>query len=289
VTELFERLQTSELEQPVLVVGLEGWIDAGAGAATAVAHLAKGRLDDVIVRFDGDALVDHRSRRPVAHIVDGVNEGLTWPEIELRAGRDDAGRGVLLLTGPEPDLRWHEFTGAVVGLASELGVRLMVGLGAFPAPVPHTYPVRLATTSPVAELAHRVGYVRGTLDVPAGVQAALEIALHRAGLPAVGLWARVPHYLAAMAYPAASAALLDGLTEMAGLEIDSTDLHEAASQVRTQIDALVANSAEHQRLIAQLEAQAEAEGGADSLGGEPLPSGDELAAELEKFLRGEHG
>jgi predicted ATP-grasp superfamily ATP-dependent carboligase len=227
----------------------------------------------------------------VAHIVDGVNRGLTWPRIELRAGTDDAGHDLLLLSGPEPDLRWHEFTATVVGLATELGVRLAVGLGAFPAPVPHTHPVRLATTSPLADLAHQVGYVRGTLDVPAGVEAALEIAFDAAGIPAVGLWARVPHYVAAMPYPAASAALIDGLTEVANLQLDSRELHDAASRARLQIDALVANSDEHRRLVTQLEAQAEAElqGEDGGLAGEALPSGDELAAELERFLRGEPG
>lgn len=289
--ELYERLHDRTVDHPVLVIGLEGWIDAGAGAAAAVAHLASGRMQDVLVRFDGDALIDHRSRRPVVHIVDGVNRGLTWPQIELRAGTDDAGRDLLLLSGPEPDLRWNEFTGAVVALAQSLGVRLVVGLGAFPAPVPHTHPVRLATTSPVAELAHQVGYVRGTLDVPAGVEAALEVAFDTAGIPAVGLWARVPHYVAAMAYPAASAALIDGLTEVASIQLGSRELHEAAARARVQIDALVANSDEHRRLVTQLEAQAETEleGEDGGLAGQSLPSGDELAAELERFLRGEHG
>ncbi|HWW55054.1 MAG TPA: PAC2 family protein [Acidimicrobiales bacterium] len=288
---LYEKLHERTLDQPVLVIGLDGWIDAGAGAAAAVAHLASGRMLDVLGQFDGDALIDHRSRRPVAHIVDGVNRGLTWPRLDLRAGTDDAGHDLLLLSGPEPDLRWHEFTDAVVALASELGVRLAVGLGAFPAPVPHTHPVRLATTSPVSELAHQVGYVRGTLDVPAGVEAALEIAFETAGIPAIGLWARVPHYVAAMAYPAASAALIDGLTEVASLQLDSRELHEAAARARLQIDALVANSDEHRRLVTQLEAQAEAElqGEDGGLAGESLPSGDELAAELERFLRGEPG
>ena len=288
---LFHRQQERTLDQPVLVIGLDGWIDAGGGAAAAVGHLTAGRMLDVLGEFDSDALIDHRSRRPVVHIVDGVNRGLTWPRLQLRAGTDDAGHDLLLLSGPEPDLRWHEFTNTVVALASELGVRLAVGLGAFPAPVPHTHPVRLATTSTVSELAHQVGYVRGTLDVPAGVEAALEVEFETAGIPALGLWARVPHYVAAMPYPAASAALIDGLTEVASLQLDSRELHEAASRARLQIDALVANSDEHQRLVTQLEAQADAElrGDMGGLAGESLPSGDELAAELERFLRGEPG
>jgi predicted ATP-grasp superfamily ATP-dependent carboligase len=154
---------------------------------------------------------------------------------------------------------------------------MAVGLGAFPAPVPHTRATRLAATASTRELADRVGFVPGRIDVPAGVQAALERAFADAGLPAVGLWARVPHYLAAMPYPAASAALLRGLTELTGLAIDVDELDRAAAETRVQVDELVTNNAEHVQLVHQLETQVDAE----------LPSGDELAAELERFLRDE--
>ncbi len=273
----------------VLVMCLEGWIDAGVGAAAAMAALLASGQAEPVIRFDNDALLDHRARRPVMRIVDGVNTGLTWPQIELRGGHDDAGRDVLFLVGPEPDLLWGAFTAEVVRVSQQLGVRLAVGLGAFPAPVPHTRPVRLATTSTVPELAHRIGYVPGTLDVPAGVQAALEVAFGAAGIPAVGLWARVPHYVSAMPYPAASAALIDGLADVAGLQLDSQDLRASAERSRVKIDELIANSDEHRQLVAQLEAQMDAEEPASASLSGPLPSGDELAAELERFLRGESG
>ena len=218
--DLYQRLSTRTLDEPILVLGMEGWIDAGIGAAAAVAALLTSRTTEPLARFDTDELVDHRSRRPVVRIEDGINTGLTWPQIELRAGSDDAGHDLLFLVGPEPDLRWRAFTAAVTDLARELSVRLVVGLGAFPAPVPHTRPVRLATTATVGELAHRVGYVNGTLDVPAGIHAALEEAFAAIDIPAVGLWARVPHYAAAMPYPAASAALIDGLADVGGLQLD---------------------------------------------------------------------
>src|SRR5947199_8716844 len=207
-----------------MVMVLEGWIDAGFGAAAAAAALMGNIPNDVVATFDADDLIDHRARRPVMHIVDGVNTGLNWPEIQLRAGQDRTGKDVLMLVGPEPDMKWHAFTTEVVGLATQLGVRLVVGLGAFPAPVPHTRPVRLASTATSPELAARVGFVHGTLDVPGRVQSALGRAFADADLPAVTLWARVPHYVAAMPYPAASAALLDGLAQLAGIEVDSREL-----------------------------------------------------------------
>ena len=163
--------------------------------------------------FDTEALIDQRARRPIARLEDGVTTELTWPAIRLLAGKDRVGRTCSTSTGPEPDFRWPTFIEAVVGLVRDLGVRIVVGLGAFPAPTPHTRPVRLASTVPPqsADLAGRVGFVHGTLEVPAGVQAALEVALGNAGVPVIGLWARVPHYVSAMPYPEASAALIEGL------------------------------------------------------------------------------
>src|SRR5215472_12815643 len=149
---LYELVDERPLEEPALVVCLEGWIDAGIGAAAAIAALLTSRTTELVARFDSDVLLDHRSRRPTMRIVDGINTGLTWPQIELRRGTDDGGRDLLFLVGAEPDLRWNAFTNDVVALAQRSGVRLGVGLGAFPAPVPHTRPVRLATTATQPEL-----------------------------------------------------------------------------------------------------------------------------------------
>jgi proteasome assembly chaperone (PAC2) family protein len=258
-------------------VVLEGWIDAGFGAATAARALLDGMPTRSIVSFDVDVLVDHRSRRPVLHLVDGVIDRLVYPTLELRAGKDPAGRDLLLLTGAEPDVRWRAFTDAVATIATDLGVRLVAGLGAYPAPVPHTRPSRLAATVTTEELAHGRGFVRATLDVPAGAQAAVEQRCGDAGIPSIGLWAQVPHYAAAMPYPAAAALLVDGLADLAGLDLDAGRLHDAAGATRTRLDALIANSDEHQQLVHQLETAWDEE--------QELPSGDELAAELQRFLR----
>jgi hypothetical protein len=275
-----------DFDEPVLVVCMDGWIDAGGGAATALEHLLSIVPTEVLARFDGDALLDYRARRPAFRIADGMHAGLTWPEIELLAGHDRSGRALLVLRGPEPDFRWREFTAAVVSLARELGVPLVCGLGAFPAPVPHTRPVRLAATATTRRLADRVGFVDGTIEVPAGIGAALEDAFREAGIEAVGLWARVPHYVAAMPYPAASAALLDGLASTAGLTLDMRELHATAALHEARIDELIANSDEHAAMVRQLEEAVDSTEG-PPLDATPLPSGDELAAELERFLRGE--
>ena len=217
-----------------------------------------------------------------------MNEGLTWPVIQVRLGTDRAGADVCYLVGPEPDFRWPTFVTSVVTLARELGVRMVVGLGAFPAPAPHTRPVRLAATAPreSSELVARVGIVQGEIDVPSGVWGALEIAFGEASIPTVGLWARVPHYVSGMAFPSASAALLDGLAALGDLSLDSTALHTAADASLQQVDDLIAKSAEHTAMVRQLERSVDAaEGNPLDLG--TLPTGDELAAELERYLRDE--
>jgi predicted ATP-grasp superfamily ATP-dependent carboligase len=184
-------------------------------------------------------------------------------------------------------MAWHAFVRAVVGLAGQLGVRLVVGLGAFAAPVPHTRPVSLMAIATTAELAAQVGVVSGDAEMPAGIQTALQEGFAVAGVPAIGVWARVPHYLAAIPYPAASAALVDALTTVSGLELDAAELHAAADSMLGQIDEIIANSAEYPALVRQLEAAVDGETTAFDFS--DLPSGDELAAELERFLRGEQG
>ncbi len=276
------------LERPVLVVNLEGWIDAGQAASTAMATLRETLAPRTVATFDPDELIDHRARRPVLRIDHGVDRDLRWPEIRLEAATTPGGRDVLALSGPEPDMRWHRFVSEVVSLASRLGVEMVVGLGAFPAPVPHTRAVRLAATSTDAALAAQVGVVPAVLEVPAGAQGALEHAFGRGGVPAVGLWARVPHYASALPYPAGAAALLDRLGPLAGVEVDTSGLHTAAAVTAKHIDELIAASDDHAALVRQLELAHDEEQGMASTQFGDLPSGDEIAAELERFLRGEH-
>lgn len=276
------------LESPVLVLATESWVDAGLGARGAIAQILETVPTEVLATFDADELIDFRARRPTARISDGVLNAMNWPEIQLRAGQDAAGNDVLVLLGPEPDIAWHAFVRAVVGLATQLGVRLVVGVGAFAAPVPHTRPVRLTAIATEAELAAQVGAVPGTIEVPAGVQTALQEGFAAADIPAIGVWARVPNYLGAMPYPAASVALVEALTAVAGLEFDTGELRAAADNLSPQIDDIIAQSEEHQELVHRLEAAFDGEvvTPPDFSG---LPSGDELAAELERFLRGEQG
>jgi predicted ATP-grasp superfamily ATP-dependent carboligase len=290
VTRLYEFREHPALESPVLILSLEGWIDAGGAAARATVAVLEGVEATPVVEFDADVLLDHRSRRPVMHLDDGMNQGLRWPSIQIMAFSDVAGADALLLVGAEPDHQWRAFTRTVVDLAMELGVRMVVGLGAYPAPVPHTRPARLATTANDSVLRDQLAQVRSTLDVPAGIGNAIEERCAEVGLPAVGIWAQVPHYASTMPYPGASLALVEGLNEITGLAIPTGTLAEEADASRARLDDLVADSAEHLALLRQLEAQADATGGTAAPGPthpSELPSGEDLASEIERFLRGQ--
>lgn len=278
---LFELHEHPDLDAPVLLQALDGWIDAGLGAATAMGSILGSADTTTIATFDADQLLDHRARRPVMHLVDGVNTGLTWPSIELRVASDRVGNDLLLLVGAEPDHRWRAFATSVVDLALDFGVRMVVGLGAYPAAVPHTRPTQLSATATTAELAGEVGFVRGTIDVPGGVQAAVEIRCAEVGLPALGLWAQVPHYAAGMPFPAASAALIHGVGQAAGVSFDAAELDREAQATGVRLDELIGQNPEHGQMVAQLEQAVDSV--EEGSGG--LPTGDQLAEELQQFLR----
>ena len=174
---------------------------------------------------------------------------------------------------------------------------MMVGLGAYPFATPHSRPSRVSVSCSSPEVAAGLPYLKNSVDVPAGIQAALERSFGERGLPAVGLWAQVPHYVSASAYPPASVTLLTALQEVSGLRVEAVELREDAIRHRARLDELVAANPEHVAVLHQLEAayddEAQAERtammGLGPLTSGDLPSGDELAAELERFLRDQGG
>jgi proteasome assembly chaperone (PAC2) family protein len=280
MSRLYTIVEQPELDSPVLIMVLKGWIDAGLGADGA-AEVLTGNLERrTIARFDADALLDWRARRPIMRLEDGVNTQITWEDTELSWARDSLGNDILLLLGNEPDHSWLAFSEQVVDLAIDLGTRLLIGLGAYPTPVPHTRPPLLAASASSDDLAH--GLVRNSVEVPSGVQGLIERRAGLRGLPALGLWAQVPHYVAAMPYPAASLALLQATNRIAGLSLPLADIEARAQASRSRIDDLIGQNAEHQAMLEPLVQQADEHATSTQLS---ATSGDELAAELERFLR----
>jgi proteasome assembly chaperone (PAC2) family protein len=271
---LYHLDEPGKLANPILVAAFDGWIDAGGASSVAAARLADGGT--TVATFDGDILFDYRARRPTLEIVDGQIAELTWPSLTLWHRRIDD-RDLLVLTGAEPDFRWHELAAAVVELGRRLAVGLWISLGAIPAAVPHTRGVHVLGTASRPDLLR--GDVQagpaGTLRVPAAAISILEHAVSEAGIPAVGYYAQIPHYMSGP-YPAAAVELLRAVGRHLGSEVPVGSLVEEATALRTRLDAATALEETTRTYVERLEAMVDEE---------RLPSGDDLISEIEEFLR----
>ena len=279
-----------ELNDPLLVVMLTGWIDASNAAEQAFQLLVDTCEATPLAVFDDDTFIDFRARRPTMHLRDGVSTELEWPHIVVSTGVTPQGRDIVLLGGPEPDSRWHQFCDSMTELAVSLGVVRMIALGAYPFSSPHTRQPRLSVTSPSATNFAGLPFLTSSLDIPAGATAALEHAMHDAGIPALGMWVQVPHYVSAMPYPAAAVALIEMLHRVTGVAIATDELAAEALTQRERIDALLVANPDHVSMLHQMELaydeHTDDQGGVDfgSLASQ-LPNGDQLAAEVERYLR----
>jgi hypothetical protein len=277
------------LDSPVLIQALTGFVDAGSAIQLSREHLLEELDERVLATFDLDQLLDYRSRRPSMVFVEDHWESYEQPSLALHLLHDSAGAPFLLLAGPEPDLQWERFIAAVTGLIERFGVRLTVGLNAIPMAVPHTRPVSVtAHATSLSLLGDRESWLQ-RVQVPASVGNLLEFRLGQTGHDALGYAAHVPHYLAQTTYPAASELLLKSVSGSTGLELPTEPLRAAAELIREEVDKQVADDEQASRLVASLEQQYDAflrgrQGNllADATG--PLPTAEELGAELERFL-----
>jgi hypothetical protein len=264
----------TSLESPVLIAAFDSWVDAGSASTSAADLLAEGAT--VVATFDADRLFDYRARRPTLEIVDGRPSSLAWPELSVRHARI-GDRDLLVLAGPEPDFRWRALADAAVKLTKELGVAEWISLGSIPAAVPHTRPVPVLGTESKSGLLR--GDVRpgpaGLLRVPSAAISVLDVAVSEAGVPAVGYFAQVPHYVNG-AYPPAALALLNAVASHLGVELPLAGLVGEAQALRTRLDTATTLDESTREYITRLEAMVVEE---------RLPAGDELISEIERFLR----
>ncbi|MFN2595564.1 MAG: PAC2 family protein [Actinomycetota bacterium] len=266
----------SGLAEPALVVAFQDWVDAGAAASTAARHIASG--GELVARFDGDALFDFRSHRPVLDIVDGNYKELQLPELTIVRNRFD-GRDVLVMTGPEPDYRWNEFGRSVLEIAQQAGIVRHISLGAIPSAVPHTAPTPVMTTASSDDLlTDKNVATEGLLRVPAAAVSLVEWTLSNNGVGAVGFWAQVPHYLSP--YPPGAIALVRRVEDHLGVVIGVGEMEAEAAALSARLDEMFSSRPEAKEYLEQLE----------QLAGQPeVPGADEIAAEVERFLRSQPG
>jgi hypothetical protein len=282
--------------EPVLVLAMDGWTDAGSGGSLAANALRDAFPTRRLGSFDSDDLYDYRDRRPLLSIDRGTLGSPEWPELVVDLVTPPAGPPLVLVTGGEPDFSWRALGEDLVELADMISARRYVGLGSVPGPIPHTRTVQLICTSSDPDLLDRLGRPHEQAIVPASCQVVIETVLRDAGASTLGLWARVPHYVAGE-YPEAARALLEQLSSHLGTPADLSVFDDDIAENRERLDLAAEGSDEVTDHIRQLEEIFDAEqarGGSDdhegaplpgSHGG-PLPSGDEIAAEVERFLRG---
>jgi proteasome assembly chaperone (PAC2) family protein len=272
------------LRAPALVFAFGGWNDAAEAASTALSVVGESLNATRVADIDPDDLFDFQAVRPIIDLSEPGETELIWPEIVLYSARvPGAARDVLLLAGPEPSFRWSAFCNLVLDTAEEFGVELVVGMGALLADVPHTRPVLLTGIASPGGLVEGMDARAPSYRGPTGIVGVLHAAAAARGLSTVSLWAPVPHYVAGAPNPAGALALVRGLERVTGVAIDAGSLENAVVEHVRHVTAAVDRDPAARQLVERLEEAAEEQD--PPFGGGPLPTGDALAEELERFLR----
>jgi len=272
------------LRRPVLVCAFSGWNDGGQGATMAVEHLARTWDATSFADVDPEGFMDFQATRPTVVLDEGLTRRIEWPEnVFLHAPIPGTDRDAVLLSGVEPSYRWRTFSGLVTGLALDLGVELVVTLGALLADVPHTRPAPVTGAATDPGLVQELGLELSRYEGPTGIVGVLHDACRQAGISSASLWAAVPHYVSLAPSPRAARALVAKLGELLRVEIDVAQLEEAEAEYAKHVSEAVASDPDTQAYVEELERRVDSierftEGG-------QLPSGDSIAAELSRFLR----
>jgi predicted ATP-grasp superfamily ATP-dependent carboligase len=287
--ELYELdVATPDVGGAVMLVHLEGFMDAGAAGRLLTEHLLEAFEHQTVARFNTDRLLDYRSRRPLMTYDKDHWESYDRPRLDVNLVTDAKGKQFLLLTGPEPDHEWELFTAAVRSIADRLGVGPVVTYLGIPMGIPHTRPLGVIANATRSGLVTSRVAMPSKLQVPSSASALLQFRLGEAGRDAIGFAVQVPHYLSQAAYPTAALTLLDSVCELTGLDLPALELREAADRTNELINRQVAESAEVAELVQGLEQQYDAAAAANTgdllAEGEEMPTADELAAQFEQFL-----
>lgn len=275
-----------DLHDPVVVVAFAGWNDA-AGAATNAAKFVGQRLGARrFAHCDPEPFFDFRSTRPMVKLDPRGNREVAWPTNEFLYARNPVGpHDVVIALGVEPDLRWRTFVESYVSLFKQLKVSFTVSLGALMADVPHTRPTRVTGTALDPEVAERLHLTTSRYEGPTGIVGVLHQRLRTAAIPGASLWANVPHYLTTNENPPATAALLERLQVLLGMEFDLADLRVKGEHFVTEVNAAVGANPEIGEYVKRLEAAMDSAPDDDSLPDRPLPRGEDVVLDVEAFLR----
>ncbi len=279
-------------EEPVLLLVMHGFLDAGNAAGLAGDHLEKLGGGKVVATFAVDEFYDYRARRPPMSFMRDHYEQYDAPRMNVRLMRDQQMAPYLFLRGPEPDNRWEAFTAAVHEVVRRLRVSSVLSLASVPMAVPHTRPIAITPHANDSSLIDGGSRWKGELRIPSSAQALLEVRLGEWGHPALGFVAHVPHYISQMDFPRAAIALLEETERATGLSLDPSALQAGAEHTEAEIAGYLATNAEVSEVVSGLEQQYDAfqqaeESGSSLLADDAtIPTGEEIGAQFERFLAG---
>lgn len=272
-----------ELSRPVLLAAFEGWNDAAESATSATEWLRHRWDGRRFARIDAQEYFDFQSIRPQLVVADGVTKELRWPANEFFAASATTGvHDAVLLTGTEPSFRWRDFCDEILEVIENTGCEMIVTLGALLADVPHTRPVRITGTAGDDDLARRLGLERSRYEGPTGIVGVLHDTCRRREIPSVSLWAPVPHYVANPPNPVATLALLESVGRLLDSPTDTEELRTAADAWVKKVGEAVAEDDETETYVRELERRYD-----ETLREEDLPTGEDLAAQIQNFLADE--
>jgi predicted ATP-grasp superfamily ATP-dependent carboligase len=275
-----------QLRSPVMVCAFAGWNDAAGSATTALTTAAESLDAEVIAQIDPEEFFDFQANRPTIHLTEGQTREIEWPgNVLLTATAPGAERDLVLLAGTEPNLKWRTFADGIAEVAEELGVEMVVTLGALIADVAHTLPVPITGLASDESLVDRLDLTRSNYEGPTGVVGVLHDACHRRGIPSASLWAAVPHYVAAVPNPKAALALLRRLEGLVGVAIEASALEEESESYESQVSRAVEANPEIEELVNRLEEEQSERAETE----QDVPSGESLARDFERYLRQQGG
>lgn len=268
------------LVEPVMICAFEGWNDAGDAATAAIEHLQLTWEATELSEVDPDDYYDFQVTRPTVRMVDGVTRRVEWPTTRLSVCRPPgATRDVVLMHGIEPNMRWRKFCAELLEQIEDLGITTVITLGALLADTPHTRPVPVTGTAYDAASAAQFGLERSRYEGPTGIVGVLQDACVQAGVPAISIWAAVPHYVSQPPSPKATLALLHRVEEVLDLEVPLGDLPDQAEEWQRTVSEMAEEDEDVRNYVRALEERGDADLALNET------SGDAIAAEFERYLR----
>ena len=273
-----------------MVIAFGGWSDAGEAATGVITHLLSelGSSDSenidisnstLLGEVDSEDYYDFQVNRPLIFVDSSMIRSLTWPGVQIFGVRNpDGDRDFVLVRGVEPSMRWRTFASEILDLAEDLEVELVITLGSMLADTPHTRAIPVSGTGAHPDIATRLGVEVSRYEGPTGILAVIQDGCVRRGIDAIALWAAVPHYANATPSPKATLALVNGLEDFLEISLPQGDLPERALAWESAVNEMVKEDSDIEEYIKTLEESKDASEISDE-------SGEELAREVERFLR----